>query len=131
MFVGNLPEDTDASWLAGAFSHLSKVKDAFFPCSSKKGSRSCFGFVRFRDRRLVLKSIATLNGSSLKGRRLLVKMASFSWSQRRISKIQSSKLHVVSSDRNNVMAIFLLLRWVRAIKGHIQKLLKEHTSNLL
>lgn len=57
--------------------------DAFIPDSSRRGTGKCFGFVRFRGKRLAMKCIEALNGSRVIGRMIVVKIASYGWSQRR------------------------------------------------
>lgn len=72
----------------------------FIPKSNRRGFGHCFGFVRFKDRRLALKSIAAVNGSSLMGRKLPVTLASFSWSQRRISSRGRTEYQLASSSKD-------------------------------
>lgn len=53
------------------------------PSSSWRGEGFfCFGLVRFGDRRIAVSTVKAMNGSNFGGRRLLVKEASFWWSQR-------------------------------------------------
>lgn len=54
-----------------------------FRNQEKRGKGLFFGFVRFGERKYVLKSIEALNGSSFKGHKLTVKLASFGWRERR------------------------------------------------
>lgn len=85
VFVDNMLESTSTKWLRVVFSWFGKVMDAFIPLSSKRGKGWCFGFVRFREYSLALKAVKAMNGCSLGGRRLTVKIASFRWLKRRPS----------------------------------------------
>ena len=85
VFVVNMPESTSAEWLRAVFSWFGKVIDAFIPLSSRRGKVWCFGFVRLREYSLPLKAVKAMNGCSLGGRRLTIKIASFGWLKRRPS----------------------------------------------
>ena len=50
----------------------------------------CFGFVRFGDREKAARAVEGMNGSSVGGRRLLVKEASFGWSKRAVPRKSSN-----------------------------------------
>lgn len=48
----NMAENTLVEWLRSSFSLFGKVVDAFIHQFGRKGQGRCFGFVRFRERRL-------------------------------------------------------------------------------
>lgn len=54
--------------------------DTLFPVFSRSGREGNFGFRRFLDRHATMKAVDALNRSSICGRRLIVKLASYSWS---------------------------------------------------
>lgn len=83
VFVNCIPVFTRVKWLRSAFSQFGKVVDAFIPNSSRIGRNGCYGFMRFRERRIALHAIEAMNGSSLCGKRVSVKLASYGWLQRR------------------------------------------------
>lgn len=52
VFVENMAENTLVEWLRSSFSLFGKVVDGFVHQFGRKGQGRCFGFVRFRERRL-------------------------------------------------------------------------------
>lgn len=57
----------------GFFSH-GKFMDTLFPVFSRSGREGNFGFRRFLDRHATMKAVDALNRSSIRGRRLIVKL---------------------------------------------------------
>lgn len=49
----------------------------------KRDRRRCYDFVQYWDREMARKATDALHSSSFQGRRLVVKLTSFGWSQRR------------------------------------------------
>ena len=95
VFVSNLPENTTVDWLRSVFSPYGYIYDAFIPAKSRRGKGFCFGFVRFSDRETATRAVQSMNGRSVGGRSLLVKVASFGWSQRAgPRKLNSSEVNM-------------------------------------
>lgn len=86
VFVSNMPEEVAVEWLWKSFSSFRKVADAFIPASSRRGKGFCFGFMRFEDRKEADRAIQMLNGSNCGGWKIVVKIASFGWSQRSFTR---------------------------------------------
>lgn len=68
------------------FIHYGSMVDALIHAPSRRGKESCFGFVRFRERKPALKAIDSLNGCTLGGRRLVIYLARFGWVDRKDSQ---------------------------------------------
>eukprot|EP00268_Persea_americana_P005521 TRINITY_DN11860_c0_g1_i8.p1 TRINITY_DN11860_c0_g1~~TRINITY_DN11860_c0_g1_i8.p1 ORF type:complete len:265 (+),score=50.75 TRINITY_DN11860_c0_g1_i8:689-1483(+) len=93
--VSNLPENTAVGWLRSVFSPYGYIYDAFIPAKSRRGKGFCFGFVRFSDRETATRAVQSMNGRSVGGRSLLVKVASLGWSQRAgPRKLNSSEVNM-------------------------------------
>ncbi|KAH7852391.1 hypothetical protein Vadar_024282 [Vaccinium darrowii] len=76
LFVDNIPDKLDQSWLVTTFSKFGIVKDAFIPAKkSRRGSR--FGFVRYDCSVSAGVAVHRANGMRIWNYKLHVKMASF------------------------------------------------------
>jgi RNA recognition motif-containing protein len=75
VFVGNLSFEVTRDELIQAFGAAGKVVDAKVPTDRETGRPRGFAFVEFEDEETAQKSIALLNGKSLKGRPLRVNEA--------------------------------------------------------
>lgn len=63
--VDNLSEDLLVKRLRSVFYPFGKVMDIFVSLASCKGREGCNGFLLFGERRLAMKAVETLHGSSL------------------------------------------------------------------
>ncbi|KAH7841799.1 hypothetical protein Vadar_034492 [Vaccinium darrowii] len=82
LFVDNIPDSKNQSWLKILFSNYGIVKDSFIPAKrSKRGSR--FGFVRFDCSVSAGVAISRANGLEVEGYYLFVKKASFDLENKR------------------------------------------------
>jgi RNA recognition motif-containing protein len=75
VFVGNLSFEVTRDELIEAFSAAGKVRDAKVPTDRETGRPRGFAFVEFEDEESAQKSIALMNGKSLRGRPLRVNEA--------------------------------------------------------
>lgn len=76
LFVDNIPEKEDKSWLVNIFTNYGVVKDAYIPVKrSKRGSK--FGFIKYDCPVAMDMTIYRANGMYLGNQRLLVKEARF------------------------------------------------------
>jgi RNA recognition motif-containing protein len=75
VFVGNLSFEVTRDELIEAFSAAGKVRDAKVPTDRETGRPRGFAFVEFEDDDSAQKSIALMNGKSLRGRPLRVNEA--------------------------------------------------------
>lgn len=84
VFIATMPVYTRVELLRSAFSQFGRVMDVFIPASGRRSSGARFGFIkRFKEKRIALKAVDAMNGSSLCGRKLTVKLANFGWAKRR------------------------------------------------
>ncbi|KAH7845833.1 hypothetical protein Vadar_006570 [Vaccinium darrowii] len=83
LFIDNLPEDANQSWLKKLFSSYGVVKDAFIPEKRSKATGRMFGFVRYNCSVSADVAISKAHGMWCNDRKLFVKYASFSPNQQR------------------------------------------------
>ncbi|KAG5520933.1 hypothetical protein RHGRI_033481 [Rhododendron griersonianum] len=81
LFVDNIPEYHDQTWLKRTFNKLGEVKDAFIPRKRSKRSGKNFGFVRYNCHAATTLAISRMNGVWVENERLFVKEASFGFSK--------------------------------------------------
>ncbi|KAH7837692.1 hypothetical protein Vadar_016784 [Vaccinium darrowii] len=77
LFVDNLPEDVNLSWLKHLFNKFGVVKDASIPTKRSKVSGRRFGFVHYNCQVSAMLAISKTHGLWIEDRRLFVKSASF------------------------------------------------------
>ncbi|KAH7833188.1 hypothetical protein Vadar_003897 [Vaccinium darrowii] len=77
VFLDNLTEDMDAEWLGQIFSKFGHVIDVFLPKKRSKSFNSKFGFVRYCSKIEAEEAIFALNGISIRGKKILVKLAAY------------------------------------------------------
>lgn len=81
LFVDNIPEGYDQSWLWKTFSNYGVVKDAFVPNKRSIRTGNRFGFVRFDCHISAGMAIAKTNGVWVNDKKLFVKEAVFGQKQ--------------------------------------------------
>ncbi|KAG5521049.1 hypothetical protein RHGRI_033564 [Rhododendron griersonianum] len=77
LFVDNIPESKDHSWLHRSFNKFGVVRDAFIPQKRSKRTGNKFGFVRFECRVAADLAISRMNGVWVENLKLFVKEACF------------------------------------------------------
>ncbi|KAH7857183.1 hypothetical protein Vadar_009933 [Vaccinium darrowii] len=77
VYVDNLSDDMDAEWLRQIFSKFGRMMDVFIPRKRSKHYKSKFGFVRFDRAEDAYEAIASLNGISIRDKKMLAKVATF------------------------------------------------------
>lgn len=77
LFVDNIPESKDQSWLVKAFNMFGKVRDAFLPTKRSKRTGQKFGFVRYDCSKSAEMAISKMSGIWVDNNRLFVKEACF------------------------------------------------------
>lgn len=75
LFVGSLSEETTEADLREAFGQFGPVADAVVMVDRNTRQPRGFGFVTMADRRDAPKAIAALNGADIKGRNIVVTVA--------------------------------------------------------
>ncbi|XP_058197926.1 uncharacterized protein LOC131313565 [Rhododendron vialii] len=77
IFVCDLPEDMDESWLKQIFSGAGKIMDVYIPRKRSFWLHQRFGFVRYGNKEEGLKAIKMWNTAQIQGHRLLVRVTRF------------------------------------------------------
>ena len=77
VFVYNLPQNLDQYGLKGIFQKAGKVSDAYIPRRGSRRTATRYGFVRFKSREDVIKSVSMLNNAVIRKRRIQVSMARY------------------------------------------------------
>ncbi|MBX9693360.1 MAG: RNA-binding protein [Cyanobacteria bacterium] len=72
LYVGNLPFSMDETELSELFSECGEVLSAVLPTDRESGRKRGFGFVEMKNHQEAEEAIAKFNGTSLKGRVLVV-----------------------------------------------------------
>jgi RNA recognition motif-containing protein len=87
VFVANLNFETTEDQVAKHFSQVGSVRDVKIPKDRETGRSRGFAFVRFESEEEVEEAIATLDGSSLAGRPLKVRIAEERSQERRPRRV--------------------------------------------
>lgn len=109
VFVANLNFETTEDQVAKHFSQVGNVRDVKIPKDRETGKSRGFAFVRFESEEEVEEAIATLDGSSLAGRPLKVRVAEERSQERRPRRVPPGQERFsddpdenwVSSDRDD------------------------------
>ncbi|KAL9677806.1 hypothetical protein QQ045_015642 [Rhodiola kirilowii] len=78
LFVNNIPEGRNSSWLRSTFSQVGKVVDVFIPINKRSNTGSRFGFVRYQSLIEAENAINRWNGLEVGGKKLAVKLEGLS-----------------------------------------------------
>ncbi|KAG5516437.1 hypothetical protein RHGRI_037223 [Rhododendron griersonianum] len=81
LYVDNIPEHNDQTWLKRTFNKFGEVKDAFIPRKRSKRMGNKFGFVRYNCYAATTMAISCMNGVWVENERLFVKEASFEFTE--------------------------------------------------
>ena len=77
LFVDNIPKRLPLTWLQKLFNRCGVVVDIFISTKNRSNNAARFGFVRYGSVQEARTAIATFNGLSVQGMKLLVSMARY------------------------------------------------------
>ncbi|KAG5546352.1 hypothetical protein RHGRI_018509 [Rhododendron griersonianum] len=97
LFVDNIPEHNDQTWLKRTFNKFGEVKDAFIPRKRSKRTGNKFGFVRYNCYTATTMAISRMNGVWVENERLFVKEASFGLTE---EKNRAKQVRIPSLAKN-------------------------------